>query len=188
MLMTYGDELTRAIRRARIAKAEPHPAVNIDPRDKLAQALLGCVHPALTFSLRLQAFLPAPTPYLTASPTIFAPESPPKPPHQADRAARLRLIRHLVARHYSQPEAVIIGHCRRKPIVLARHVAQWLSFRLLGLSMAEIGRRYKVDHTSVIFAVRKIDAKRKAEVAFASELDDLTRRASEKLGLRSDQP
>jgi chromosomal replication initiator protein len=52
---------------------------------------------------------------------------------------------------------------RSLQIVFARQVAMYLLRKLLGMSLSAIGERYDRDHTTVLHAVRAIDARRRCD-------------------------
>lgn len=59
----------------------------------------------------------------------------------------------------------ITDFSRRAPIARARQIAMWRVRRELGLSFPQIAREFnKRDHTTVMYAVRKIDAEVSAGV------------------------
>ena len=53
----------------------------------------------------------------------------------------------------------IVGPCRNKPVVRARHAAMYLAYRDLGKSTTQIGKAFgNRDHTTVLHAIRKVEA------------------------------
>jgi hypothetical protein len=63
-------------------------------------------------------------------------------------------IQRYVAQKYGLKRWDLISESRRTHIVGPRQVAMYLSFRLLGRSLSEIGRLFRRDHTTVIHAVK----------------------------------
>ncbi len=64
-----------------------------------------------------------------------------------------------VAEHYKVSVKDILAHRRTSDIVLPRHVAMYLTKKLTHRSLPEIGRLFgRRDHTTVLFAIRKIEA------------------------------
>lgn len=54
--------------------------------------------------------------------------------------------------------------CRRcRSIARARQVAMWLAKRHTPRSMSEIGRRFDRDHTTVLYAIKRIDSLRSTD-------------------------
>lgn len=68
--------------------------------------------------------------------------------------------------------------CRRpKPFSLARHVAMYLSRTLTFRSMPEIGAVInKRDHTTILYGVRKIEARIQTDPEFAAEVETIKAR------------
>lgn len=68
-------------------------------------------------------------------------------------------IQQVVADHYKVDVKDILAHRRTSDIVLPRHVAMYLTKKLTHRSLPEIGRLFgRRDHTTVLFAIRKIEA------------------------------
>lgn len=63
--------------------------------------------------------------------------------------------------------ADLLGKARTPSVVKARHAAMWAAFQA-GLSFSEIGREFGRDHTTVISAVRKVEAERAKKGARAA--------------------
>jgi chromosomal replication initiator protein len=58
------------------------------------------------------------------------------------------------------PEAALLSSHRNARLVFARQVAMYLLRKQIGLAFAAIGERYGRDHTTVLHAVRAIEARR----------------------------
>lgn len=68
-------------------------------------------------------------------------------------------IQRAVAEHYGVRLVDLLSHRRTVSVALPRHVAMYLATRLTRRSAADIGRRFnRRDHTTVLHAVKKIDA------------------------------
>lgn len=81
-------------------------------------------------------------------------------------------IQQVVARHYEMTRTQLLADRRFKPIVRARHVAMYLAKTMTPRSLPEIGRRFGGrDHTTVIHAVRKVEADMAADEAFRAEVE-----------------
>ena len=66
--------------------------------------------------------------------------------------------------HFGINMAPLVGESRRNDVVLARHIAMWIAKEHTGLSYVKIARRFgDRDHTSAIFAVKKIDKLKNSE-------------------------
>lgn len=53
--------------------------------------------------------------------------------------------------------ADLLGRERLAHSIEARRIAWWIHSRCLRASSVEIGRRYNVDHTTVLYALRRIE-------------------------------
>lgn len=69
----------------------------------------------------------------------------------------------------------ILGDTRRAAVVFPRHVAMYLCRKLTPLSFPFIAQRFNRDHSTIVFAWQKIDARICADPAFAAEVDELAR-------------
>lgn len=69
-----------------------------------------------------------------------------------------------VAAQYGFRRADLLGPCRHKS-VFARHTAMYLARTLTRASLPEIGEAFERNHTTVMAAVRKIEALRAREAA-----------------------
>ena len=85
-------------------------------------------------------------------------------------------IQKRVAEYYGVRVSDMCSARRQKVIVRPRHVAMFLAKELTPRSYPEIGRKFgNRDHTTVMNAVRRIDKARRADPAFAEEVDMLRR-------------
>jgi chromosomal replication initiator protein len=66
----------------------------------------------------------------------------------------------LVAKYFRQSEEGIRGTSKKKEVATARHAAMYILFRV-GLSYSEIARRLQRDHTTVMYAVEKLERAQK---------------------------
>jgi chromosomal replication initiation ATPase DnaA len=86
----------------------------------------------------------------------------------------IREIQHIVAEHYNVSHADILSPRHFESVVRPRHIAMYLSRALTGRSMLEIGRMFGGrDHTTVLHAVRKIEAMIAANPCFAARIEFL---------------
>ena len=72
-----------------------------------------------------------------------------------------------VSEKLSVKKVDIIGHGRKREVVVARHVLIWLLTR--HMNMSEIARKLDVDHTTVLHALKKISAKRNIDLEFKQQ-------------------
>lgn len=92
---------------------------------------------------------------------------------QASEPKRVRIedIQRIVARHYSLSKQDLLSSRRIRAIVKPRQVAMYLAKSLTLRSLPEIGRRFGGrDHTTVLHAVRKIEACLADDNALVQEL------------------
>ncbi|MCC6848279.1 MAG: chromosomal replication initiator protein DnaA [Deltaproteobacteria bacterium] len=69
-------------------------------------------------------------------------------------------VESLVSEVLGVPPAVLVSDQRNARLVFARQVSMYLMRKQIGLPLAAIGERYGRDHTTVLHAVRVIDARR----------------------------
>jgi chromosomal replication initiator protein len=95
--------------------------------------------------------------------------------HEPKRV-KIEDIQKLVATHYSVSRADILSSRRTAVVVKPRQVAMFLAKTLTMRSLPEIGRRFGGrDHTTVLHAVRKIEALAQTDVALRDEIELLKR-------------
>jgi chromosomal replication initiator protein len=95
--------------------------------------------------------------------------------HEPKRV-KIEDIQKLVATHYSVSRADILSSRRTAVVVKPRQVAMFLAKTLTMRSLPEIGRRFGGrDHTTVLHAVRKIEALSHTDGALRDELELLKR-------------
>jgi chromosomal replication initiator protein len=95
--------------------------------------------------------------------------------HEPKRV-KIEDIQKLVASHYSVSRADILSSRRTAVVVKPRQVAMFLAKTLTMRSLPEIGRRFGGrDHTTVLHAVRKIEALTANDGALRDELELLKR-------------
>ena len=68
-----------------------------------------------------------------------------------------------VARHYRVSPADLLGPCRCARIVQPRHVAQTL-MRAFGATFPEIAMLFSRNHSSIIYAVRKVEESKSRKI------------------------
>ena len=82
-------------------------------------------------------------------------------PAALHRSAVLRLIQEGVAEAFGLSIAQILTRNKRAEIVRARHVAQYMCWRITSLSMAQIGRGFRGEHhTTILHVIDKLDKER----------------------------
>lgn len=99
--------------------------------------------------------------------------------HEPKRV-KIEDIQKLVANHYSVSRADILSSRRTAVVVKPRQVAMFLAKTLTMRSLPEIGRRFGGrDHTTVLHAVRKIEALSAHDVTLRDEIELLKRMLQE---------
>jgi chromosomal replication initiator protein len=92
------------------------------------------------------------------------------------KRVRIEDIQRVVARHYNVSRADLLSSRRTANVVRPRQVAMYLAKIMTLRSLPEIGRRFGGrDHTTVLHAVRKIEALSGNDTVFAEEIEALKR-------------
>ncbi len=95
---------------------------------------------------------------------------------QEPKRVKIEDIQRIVARQYNVSRSDLLSSRRTANVVRPRQVAMYLAKTLTLRSLPEIGRRFGGrDHTTVLHAVRKIEALQTNDAALASEIDALKR-------------
>lgn len=98
----------------------------------------------------------------------------------AEKRVRVEDILKFVSRHYNVSRADILSARRTRTIVRPRQIAMYLAKTMTPRSLPEIGRRFGGrDHTTVLHAVRKIEAERAQDAKLADELEIIRRMIEE---------
>ena len=86
-------------------------------------------------------------------------------------------IQRIVCHHFKLRSADLVSKDRHKSIAFARHVAMYLCKQRLKCSFPELGRAFgNRDHTTVMSAVRKVDALRTSDPEVRAHLDAIERK------------
>lgn len=111
--------------------------------------------------------------YSTMLQTWVGDAAPVDPTPPGERVCRV------VAQHFEITYAELIGGSRRQVFVFPRHVAMYICIRVIGYSYPQtahvVGR---VDHGTVIHAVRKMKARVAADEVFAADVVKLIARCN----------
>lgn len=79
-----------------------------------------------------------------------------------------------VAEYFKIPLGDIIGKTRKKDIALARHIAMFMSHKILKLTLEEIGLFFdKRDHSTVIHGIKKIDELIKKDSSLSQKIYEI---------------
>jgi chromosomal replication initiator protein len=86
-------------------------------------------------------------------------------------------IQKAVAEHYGLKQADLLCERRTRAVARPRHAAMYLAKQLTTRSYPDIGRRFGGrDHTTVLHAVKRIEALKNEDVVLAADLDAITRK------------
>ncbi|HXV00932.1 MAG TPA: chromosomal replication initiator protein DnaA [Caulobacteraceae bacterium] len=86
-------------------------------------------------------------------------------------------IQKAVAEHYRLKQADLLSERRTRAVARPRQAAMWLAKQLTTRSLPDIGRRFGGrDHTTVLHAVRRIEALRPVDAQIAQDLEVLMRK------------
>jgi len=90
------------------------------------------------------------------------------------RRVRIEDIQRIVARHFNVSRSDLLSSRRTANVVRPRQIAMYLAKTLTLRSLPEIGRRFGGrDHTTVLHAVRKIEAMVGTEATLAAQIEAL---------------
>lgn len=94
-----------------------------------------------------------------------------------ERKVTVDMIQKTVAEHYALKQADLISERRARAVARPRQVAMWLAKQITTRSLPDIGRRFGGrDHTTVLHAVRRIEALKAEDPAMARDVDVLLRK------------
>lgn len=89
---------------------------------------------------------------------------------------RIEDIQRVVSQHYNVPRNEMLSNRRTRTVVRPRQIAMYLSKIMTLRSLPEIGRRFGGrDHTTVLHAVRKVEAMKSDDTKLSKELELLRR-------------
>jgi chromosomal replication initiator protein len=100
-------------------------------------------------------------------------------PHLAapERRVTVDQIQKAVAEHYGLKQADLLSERRARAVARPRQAAMWIAKQITTRSLPDIGRRFGGrDHTTVLHAVRRIEALRVEDPALGRDLDVLLRK------------
>ncbi len=86
-------------------------------------------------------------------------------------------IQKATAEHYGMKQVDLLSERRNRAIARPRQAAMWLAKQLTTRSLPDIGRRFGGrDHTTVLHAVRRIEALRAEDPVLSQDLETITRK------------
>ena len=97
-----------------------------------------------------------------------------------ERRITIEDIQRRVAAHYNIKPAELSSNRRSQAVVRPRHVAMYLAKQLTSRSLPEIGRKFgKRDHTTVLYAIRRIEELRPKDPALDEDVEHLRKSLEE---------
>lgn len=100
-------------------------------------------------------------------------------PHLRTGEKRITIddIQKATSEHYGMKQADLLSERRNRAVARPRQAAMWLAKQLTTRSLPDIGRRFGGrDHTTVLHAVRRIEALRAEDSALNHDLEVITRK------------
>jgi chromosomal replication initiator protein len=100
-------------------------------------------------------------------------------PHLRSGEKRITIddIQKATADHYGMKQADLLSERRNRAVARPRQAAMWLAKQLTTRSLPDIGRRFGGrDHTTVLHAVRRIEALRAEDNVLSHDLETITRK------------
>lgn len=85
-------------------------------------------------------------------------------------------IQKAVCNHFHLRPADLLSKDRHKTTAFARHVAMYLCKQKLPVSFPEVGRAFGKDHTTVMSAVRKVEALREQDAQLRAQLEAIEKK------------
>jgi chromosomal replication initiator protein len=94
-----------------------------------------------------------------------------------ERKVTVDMIQKAVAEHYALKQADLTSERRARAVARPRQVAMWIAKQITTRSLPDIGRRFGGrDHTTVLHAVRRIEALKAEDAGIARDIDVLLRK------------
>lgn len=109
-----------------------------------------------------------------------------------ERRTRVELVVDVAVRVAAQAcgldTSVLRGHAKTRSHVDARFLAWWLAHRVGGISLPKLAACWGMDHTSVLYGVRKVDGRRTADPEYRRWVEDRTTRFGVAVGQAEAEP
>ena len=84
-------------------------------------------------------------------------------------------ILHYVSQKFVIPEEDIKSRKQTKDIKNARHVAVYLTRKLLDMPLASVGKLFNRDHTTIMSSIENVEKQIKASPAFENSINEMIR-------------
>ncbi len=95
----------------------------------------------------------------------------------AEKRVTVDQIQKAVAEHFGLTQADLMSERRARAVARPRQIAMWITKQITTRSLPDIGRRFGGrDHTTVIHAVRRIEALKAEDPAIANDIEALLRK------------
>src|SRR6202049_3465870 len=178
---SLGEELRLGILKSRVAAARAHHASFDVPEPVLDYLARTITHNGRDLEGAITRLLPPSK--LNAQPvTLEMAEREVRDLIRPQEPKRIKIedIQRVVARQYNVSRSDLLSSRRTANVVRPRQVAMYLAKTLTLRSLPEIGRRFGGrDHTTVLHAVRKIEALVAKDTALCEEVESLKRQLQE---------
>jgi Bacterial dnaA protein helix-turn-helix len=125
------------------------------------------------------ALIPPPPP-VAAKPALLPP--PPKPIGPEQVKLRMRIIRRMVCQAFDITRETLMSTRRTDDIVRPRHVYSYMAARLTRASLPQIAHSLKQDHTTILHAIRRIEARIALDYDMRIEMQHLESRIRDEFG------
>ncbi|MCL2713072.1 MAG: chromosomal replication initiator protein DnaA [Alphaproteobacteria bacterium] len=178
---SLGEELRLGILRSRVAAARAHHARFEVPEDVLGYLAHSITHNGRDLEGAINRLL-AHSKLNNQPVTLEMAEREVRDLIRPQEPKRIKIedIQRVVARQYSVSRSDLLSSRRTANVVRPRQVAMYLAKTLTLRSLPEIGRRFGGrDHTTVLHAVRKIEALVSKDTALSEEVESLKRQLQE---------
>ncbi len=180
-MASLGEELRLGILKSRVAAARAHHASFEVPEPVLDYLARSITHNGRDLEGAINRLLAHSK--LNAQPvTLEMAEREVRDLIRPQEPKRIKIedIQRVVARQYNVSRSDLLSSRRTANVVRPRQVAMYLAKTLTLRSLPEIGRRFGGrDHTTVLHAVRKIEALVARDTALSEEVDSLKRQLQE---------
>lgn len=80
----------------------------------------------------------------------------------------IKAVADFVCARFAVSETDLISERRDGQLVRVRHIAIWLAVKVTGKSLPAIGRSFRRDHTTILYAKRRIEQKIATDAGFAA--------------------
>lgn len=172
---SLGEELRHGILKSRVASARAHHATFEVPEEVLTYLARAITHNGRDLEGAINRLL-AHSKLNNRPVTLEMAEHEVRDLIRPQEPKRIKIedIQRVVARHYGVARTDMLSARRTQNLVRPRQMAMYLCKTLTLRSLPEIGRRFGGrDHTTVLHAVRKWEARAKSDVLVAEEFNVL---------------